>query len=304
LSKAHKNVLEASPQRPFRIAPCQLRKKNGDWVWIAIEAFAFTNGTTDEIEFFCAKNRIVDEDDAVKQREDTVDANEDERQSESAALLRSIGRRVAGEMGAGSVGNRSSGAYAFTSPRSESIASKRSESSLDGASTSSRDGVGVGGEEGGGGGGGGGVVTSQAGAGRSGAGQRWRRLAPGQNGGSRTETDMELRGFLYGSPNRNGNRQHPAHDVPMGNSGNNGLAGHRGNGISIPPAASPTVDSEFDGNGSRLLDNGAGGVITEQINISDLEQETNMAFLMQILEADAGLGGAVDAADFPWPWSA
>ena len=34
--------------------------------------------------------------------------------------------------------------------------------------------------------------------------------------------------------------------------------------------------------GSPLFENGGGGVITEQINITDLEQETNMAFLMQV----------------------
>ena len=133
----------------------------------------------------------------------------DERQSESAAILRSIGRRVAGEMGAG---NRNSGTYAFTSPRSDSGASKRSESSADGASTSSRDDAAAlgavtlsGVEEGAIGGG---VLNGLNGsAGRSGANnQRWRRVPPGHNGSSRTETDAELRALFLGSPNRNGNR--------------------------------------------------------------------------------------------------
>jgi len=269
LSKAHKNVLEASPKTPFSIAPCQLKKKNGDWIWIAIEAFAFTNTNTDEIEFFCAKNRIIEEDKVGKLCRKSVGAHK-EHHSESSALMRSIGRSIAGD------------------------ASSTSSNREDEEEGSSSAGAGA---------------TSQGGARGS---QRWRRAAPGTNGGStsthpRPEADADLVSPLLGNTYRNGQRR--TTDASVSSNGNNGVFSHRDNGILTSGLGSPTTDSGA-GNGrplddeNRSYDGVGGGFINDQIDISELESETNMAFLMQILGADAGLGGAVDAADFPWPWSA
>ncbi|XP_072172169.1 protein cycle-like [Diadema setosum] len=279
MAENHKTVL--SSREKIITSPYRFRAKNGEFILLRSRMFTFRNPWTKEIEYVVSTNTLVNKLEATSSNTDGA-ASKDQEPTQLQSLITNMGKApVPGfshntHMGAGKIGWRiAEEVMVMEAERMNEVSSSGWESKDNSP-----------------------IVVDSVGGGADNLNSTPDATQPSSSGGSDPKT-ARTPPLVTNKPSLPSQQQ----QQPSFFNSSVEQGGARSSTTSSSFAEVPSTSGSSAMAALADLGSPAAAAAAAAAKVKEMggDDEAAMAFIMSLLEADAGLGGSVDFNDLPWP---